>query len=133
MTLHGEVSHDAAMAEQRKAQVLLLLTWNNPEEKGVYTGKLFEYLAARRPILSLGYLEGGVVKELLDQTQAGVHTGNEDELKAAILEAYGEYKESGSVRYRGIDAEIMKFSHKEMAMNFAEVFKNAVREKDKIR
>jgi hypothetical protein len=34
--------------------VLLLLLWNDPRERGVYTGKLFEYLGARRPILGIG-------------------------------------------------------------------------------
>ena len=118
---HGHVSHDIAVSRQRNAQLLLLLTWDNPEEKGVYTGKLFEYLAARRPILSFGYSEGGVVKDLLLQTQAGVHAGNEEELKTAILQAYHEYKEFGAVQYRGIDTEVLKYSHKEMARNFADV------------
>jgi glycosyltransferase involved in cell wall biosynthesis len=127
VTLHGEVSHKTALAEQRKAQMLLLLTWNNPEEEGVYTGKLFEYLAAHRPILSLGYTEGGVVKELLVQTKAGVHAGNEEELKAEIIRAYHEYREFGKVQYRGIYEEVMKYSHKEMARKFAEVLDTIVK------
>jgi glycosyltransferase involved in cell wall biosynthesis len=126
VTLHGEVSHKTAVAEQRKAQMLLLLTWNNPEEEGVYTGKLFEYLAAHRPILSLGFTEGGVVKELLVQTKAGVHAGNEEELKAEIIRAYHEYREFGKVQYRGINTEVMKYSHKEMARKFAEVLDTVV-------
>jgi glycosyltransferase involved in cell wall biosynthesis len=125
VVLNGEVSHETAILEQRKAQLLLLLTWNNPDESGVYTGKLFEYLAARRPILSFGYPEGGVVKELLVQTQAGVHAGNNDELKAVILQAYHEYKEFGAVQYRGINAEVMMYSHKEMARNFGRVLDRA--------
>jgi hypothetical protein len=125
VTQHGLVTHETAIAEQRKAQLLLLLTWDNPEEKGVYTGKLFEYLAARRPILSFGHTSGeGVIKELLVQTHAGVHAGNMEELTGAILGAYHEYKESGIVTYRGIDAEVMKFSHQEMAKNFADVLDN---------
>jgi glycosyltransferase involved in cell wall biosynthesis len=127
VTLHGEVSHKTALAEQRKAQMLLLLTWNNPEEEGVYTGKLFEYLAAHRPILSLGYTEGGVVKELLIQTKAGVHAGNEEELKAEIIRAYHEYREFGKVQYHGIKEEVMKYSHKEMARKFAEVLDTVVK------
>jgi hypothetical protein len=39
---------------------------------GVYTGKIFEYLAAQRPILAIGGSKG-VVKELLDDTNAGVY------------------------------------------------------------
>jgi len=119
--LHGTVSHDTAIGEQRKAQLLLLLTWNNPEERGVYTGKLFEYLAARRPILSLGYTDGGVIKELLMETQAGVHVRNSEEIKETIVKAYREYKDSGAVLYQGINEEVMKYSHKEMARKFAEV------------
>jgi glycosyltransferase involved in cell wall biosynthesis len=121
VTLHGQVSHEVAIAEQRKAQVLLLLTWDNPEERGVYTGKLFEYLAARRPILSLGYNEGGIIHDLLVQTKTGVHTMNDVDLKTVILQAYHEYISLGEVRYNGIDTEIMKYSHKEMARAFAEV------------
>jgi len=35
--------------------------------------------------------------------------------------AYHEYKERGAVQYRGIEAEVMKYSHREMARRFAEV------------
>ena len=119
--IHGQVSRDMSIMEQRKAQILLLLTWNDPEEKGVYTGKLFDYLAARRPILSLGYTDGGVVKELLNQTQAGAHISNEEDLKDYLIKTYREYKERGEVQYHGIDIEVMKYSHREMARKFAEV------------
>jgi glycosyltransferase involved in cell wall biosynthesis len=121
VTLHGEVSHEKAILEQRKAQILLLLTWNNPDERGIYTGKLFEYLAARRPIISFGYTEGGVVKELLVQTQAGVHARNYDELKDEIIRAYQEFKRTGMVQYQGINAEVMMYNQKEMARNFGRV------------
>jgi len=121
VTLNGIVTRERAIIEQQRAQLLLLLTWNNPAEEGVYTGKLFEYLAAHRPILSLGYTDGGVVKELLDQTQAGVHCSNEAELREYLFKAYQEYKELGAVQYRGIEAEVMKYSHREMARKFAEV------------
>jgi glycosyltransferase involved in cell wall biosynthesis len=121
VTLHGHVSREISIAEQRKAQILLLLSWDDPAERGVYTGKLFDYLAARRPILSMGYKEGGVVRELLEQTQAGVHVSNDKEVRTFLLKAYHEFKENGAVQYRGIEVEIMKYSHGEMAKKFAEV------------
>ncbi|MDH7511201.1 MAG: glycosyltransferase [Methanolinea sp.] len=119
--IYGMIPREESIQKQREAQILLLLTWNDPEEKGVYTGKLFDYLAARRPILSLGYTGGGVVKELLDQTHAGVHCSNEAELREYLLRAYREYRELGAVQYHGIGEEIMKYSHVEMARKFAEV------------
>lgn len=127
VTIFGQVPRETAIAEQRKAQILLLLTWDHPEEKGVYTGKLFDYLAARRPIISIGYTECGVVKELLDQTQAGVHVSNKEELRQYILNAYREYKEFGAVQYRGIEEQVMKYSHREMARKFAEVLDGITR------
>lgn len=72
-------------------------------------------------LLVMGYTNGGVVKELLDQTQAGVHCSNEAELREYLLKAYQEYKELGAVQYHGIEAEVMKYSHREMARKFAEV------------
>ncbi len=119
--IRGLVPRGEAVEEQRKAQLLLLLTWNDPEEKGVYTGKLFEYLAAQRPILSMGYEDGGVVKELLDRTKAGVHVSRAEDLKAALRRAYGEYKARGIVAYHGRLPEIRKYSHEEMAKKFAAV------------
>lgn len=119
--VHEQVPREISIAEQRKAQILLLLTWNDPGEAGVYTGKVFEYLAARRPILSMGFPGGGVVKELLDRTHAGVHVSGTAGLKEYLRNAYREYREVGEVSYHGIGDEVMKYSHEEMAGKFAEI------------
>ena len=118
--IHGLVSREESINLQRRSHILLLLTWDNPDERGVYTGKIFDYLAARRPILSLG-ISGGVVDELLDTTHAGVHASEKDKIKVEIMKFYDEFKRSGSVEYRGIEREIQKYSHKEMAKQFAVV------------
>ncbi|WFN37403.1 glycosyltransferase [Methanomicrobium antiquum] len=116
---HGQVPHDVAIRKQWESQILLLLTWNNPEEKGIYTGKVFEYLAAKRPILSLGF-SGGVVTRLITDTNAGFHVSNEYEIKNFLIKSYNEYKKNGFVQYNGIQSEIDKYSHYEMARKFSE-------------
>ena len=68
--VHSTVPHHQALKIQAESDILLLLMWNTPEEKGVYTGKLFEYLGARRPILLLGQ-EKGVVADLIRSRHAG--------------------------------------------------------------
>lgn len=68
---HGEILRREALGLQRRADVLLLLMWNNTGEAGVYSGKLFEYLFARRPILMLGWPHG-VAAELIRSRNAGL-------------------------------------------------------------
>ena len=116
----GTVSREVALTKQRESQILLLLNWNDPGEQGTYTGKVFEYLAAKRPILAIGGPEG-VVSELLEETGAGVHVSDLATLKGILTRYYQEYETSGRVSYRGRDNESLKYSHREMARKFAKV------------
>lgn len=69
---HGEVSHSDSIQAQIDADVLLLLyRENHPDEKDVYSGKLFEYIGANRPILCLGIQEG-IGPDLIRANQLGV-------------------------------------------------------------
>jgi glycosyltransferase involved in cell wall biosynthesis len=120
VNVNGPISREESIHKQKIAQVLLLLTWIHPMEKGVYTGKLFDYLAAQRPVLAMG-IPGSVIGELLDETQAGVYVSSIEELKNAILSYYQEYKLTGKVSYKGNPVEIEKYSHREMTRKFAEV------------
>ena len=117
---YGKVPQNEAVTRQRESQVLLLLGWNDPQEKGVYTSKIFEYLGARRPVLVCG---GGtdVVTELLDKTRAGVYAFSQSEIKIALHNLYRDYKVSQRVGYNGIEAEVSRYSHREMARKFAEI------------
>lgn len=117
---YGGISRDFALEKQRETQVLLLLLWDHPEEIGVYTGKIFEYLAAQRPILAIGGPEG-VVKDLLAETNAGVYATSVDDVKKALEEYYNEYKRKGNIEYKGERAKIDKYSQREMARKFAAV------------
>lgn len=49
----GLVSREQAMEFQETASINLLLTWSFGDSKGIVTGKVYEYLSARRPILLL--------------------------------------------------------------------------------
>ncbi len=48
------VPHREALALQRRAQVLLLIEIDAPHTRGILPGKLFEYMAAARPVLAIG-------------------------------------------------------------------------------
>jgi len=82
-----------AVAIQRRADVLLLLRWADPSERGVVPGKLFEYMGARRPILCLG-LEDGTVAEIIRARDAGF-VGNDPAAIADRLAAWVDEKAAG--------------------------------------
>lgn len=92
---HGYVDHDKAMGLQASSQVLLLLEIDSKETKGIIPGKLFEYLAVRRPILGIGPKAWDVVR-ILKETGAGeayTHQA-EVELKEVLLSYYKRYRNS---------------------------------------
>ena len=78
LELHPYVPRRQSLALQRDSDALLLLI---PEAggrgKGVLSGKVFEYLAAERPILAAVPAEGAAA-ELIQETSAGVVAGPDD-------------------------------------------------------
>lgn len=123
---YGRVSRDLAVGKQRESQVLLLLNWDDPQEQGVYSGKLFEYLGARRPILATGGSKDDVVTELLNETKAGICASTVEDIKNILKELYREYKLKGEIAYSGEEAKINKYSHREMARKFSGILDNLV-------
>jgi len=68
---HDSVSHKNSISIQTQSDILLLFPGHGSSWKGIYTGKLFEYLGARRPILNIGNSEG-VAANLIRKCGAGV-------------------------------------------------------------
>jgi len=118
--LHGLIPREEVIKKQWESQLLLLLTWDNPKEKGVIPAKIFEYLAAKRPILSYGLSEG-CVQTILENTSSGSQFNGIDEIKKAIIDYYIEYKSEGEITYKGKLNEINKFSHQYMTKRFVDI------------
>ncbi|MBO4586086.1 MAG: hypothetical protein J5675_05730, partial [Bacteroidales bacterium] len=62
----GYLDHAAAIKEQRAATILILPLRNDPQYRPILPGKLFEYLAARRPILGIGQTDGAMARVIED-------------------------------------------------------------------
>lgn len=85
----GYLVHDKMVREMKRSQVLLLVINDTPSAKLIATGKLFEYLAARRPVLCLGP-EDGDAAQIIRATHSGKVCAFDsiEELMAVIREAY---------------------------------------------
>jgi len=111
----GSVSRQASQAAQKSAQILLFLNWEDPGKKGLSHLKLYEYLAAGRPILATGGFHGTVNEAVIQDTESGTYATSIEEIKTALLAAYREFEETGSVSFSGKEERIQKHGYRERA------------------
>lgn len=90
--VHGMRSRTDILKLERAASRLLLFLWNDPSERGTFTGKLFEYLGARRPVLAIGGPDESVVDSVLKVSGAGERLRSVKGLRDAIVQAVGEWR-----------------------------------------
>lgn len=105
VNLMGYVSHEEARTIQVKSQVLLLVEIDSVETKGIIAGKLFEYLAAKRPLLAIGP-QNADIATIIEQTQSGYFYSpvQKQELKNTIVSLYNQFK-NGSLTCQSVNIE----------------------------
>lgn len=122
----GYLAHPEIIKYQKSASVLLLVISDSPSAKGVLTGKLFEYLAAGRPILAIAP-EDSDLAEIIGETGSGRTTGFDDvrQLKANILHYFDAYLHG---RLRTEPKNIQRFSRKNLTAEMVKVFEETTGE-----
>jgi hypothetical protein len=90
------VSHQKSLEMQRKTQLLLLVANRSGNVKGILTGKFFEYLGAKRPILAIGE-NNSDLETAMNHTNAGFFAGYEekDQIKHYIRSCFNAYANLG--------------------------------------
>ena len=113
------VTHNEVVNFQKKSQVLLMLVNNVPSAKGIITGKIFEYLMAKRPILAIAPTKGDLA-EIIKQTNSGsvVDFSDKDALKNAILDLYLRFKK-GNLLINSINIE--QYHRRELTKQVAKI------------
>lgn len=85
---HGRVSREESIRLQHGADILLMASWNLASQKGILTGKLFEYMMMDKPIVCCmkGDLAQSGVKKVLEETGVGlcVEEANAEADEAAL-------------------------------------------------
>ena len=118
----GYRPHRESVQALLDGDLLLLLIVDDPQSRGMLTGKLFEYLGSGRPILALA--PEGEAAELIRRARAG-HVVSSDrpvEIRAALEEAHRAYL-AGERAYGPSDPEVIaEYSRRELTRRLAEVF-----------
>ena len=113
------IPHKEVIDQASSAGVLLLLLNNTQNVTGIVPGKLFEYLALKKPILCIGP-ENGDAARIIRETRSGSVVDFEDveKLKQVIVYYYKLYK-SGDLKTLNI--EIEQYSRKSLTNDMAKV------------
>jgi glycosyltransferase involved in cell wall biosynthesis len=81
----GYLSHAEVLKEYNQTSVLLLLLFNSKSGTGNYPGKLFEYFAAKKPILAFGP-DNSDTERIIKKTNTGIYFSyTQISLKSDIL------------------------------------------------
>lgn len=115
----GYVSHQEALIQQRCSQVLLLIEIDAEETVGIIPGKLFEYMAAERPILGIGP-ENADFAKIMTETNTGVFCqyDEKEKIKETLWSYYEDYKRK---KLRAHAVGLQYYSRKKLTEKLANV------------
>ncbi len=115
----GYLSHSEANIEMANSDLLLITNFPDERSKGIIPGKIFEYLATRKQIVSFGPKDSDV-KNILEETKAGKHFSYDDEseLKVFLMQKFQEWKSGIS---NSQTQNIEQFSRKNLTKKLTEL------------
>lgn len=120
----GIVDRTKALRIQHEADVLILLA--DPNQKGILTGKVFEYLASRNPILCIPGDEDDL-EALLKKANAG-YAGAEVEKAKEFIQIHYQNWLNGEPRLQTTSVEVIsKYRRDVLAQRYFELMNKVVR------
>lgn len=124
--IRGVISRSESIRRQQESTALLILQWNDPYTKGVYGGKIFEYLGAGRPIIAFTY-KHGILGELMKKLGVGYASMDAGEIKAVMRRWFEEFAATGGLEFAGIEDEIKRLRWDHLSGELAAVLDDVSR------
>lgn len=111
----GVVSFQQASLLQKKAHINLLLSWSEKKQEGILTGKLYDYLGARKPILLI--INGSYdveFEKLFKDLNAGIISYNQDKFLQAtkdfLLQYYEQWLLNDDIEFEPNEANLKEYT-----------------------
>ncbi len=113
----GYLAHEQSVKEMANSDLLLITNFPNESSKGIIPGKLFEYLATGKQIISFGPTDADV-ETILNKTKSGKHFDYTEiaPISDFIFLLYKDWKSGKSIEN---SANINEFSRKELTRQLA--------------
>lgn len=117
----GFVPHQQALAHQLAADLLLLIVGSGPGAASVSTGKVYEYLAAGKPILALA--PPSAAAALVEEAEVGTIAPPDDPeaIAVALTKLYRDWRE-GQLRVRSNPAILARYDRRNQTARLAQIF-----------
>lgn len=119
---YGYLPHKESIQMLFNSDIILLVIGKGKGSRNFYTGKIFEYIRANRPILAI-VPEDGVAADVIRGTRTGLVVDPENivGIKNALVNYYKSWLENGIEHNKDI-TEIKKYSRKAQTKKLAEIF-----------
>ncbi len=125
----GYLPHQESIAHLISADILLLVIGASPGSEFVVTGKIFEYLAAGKPVLAL--VPHGAAANLIRETRSGVvvHPGDVQQISNTLVEMYTLW-EQGHLTIHPDQSLIANFDRRNLTADLVGVLEDISSKKD---
>jgi len=115
----GLLSRKEAIKLQQSADLFLVITWNTKKEQGILTGKFYESLVAKKPIIALvaGNEPNSELKKMIETYSLGVcyeqatYKDSKRDLEEFLYSQYKNKKKYGEVFYEPDDKVMEEFCY----------------------
>jgi glycosyltransferase involved in cell wall biosynthesis len=117
----GHLPHQEALAHQLAADLLLLVVGSGPGSSAVATGKIYEYLAAGKPILAL--TPASAAADLLEEAQVGMIAPPDDPkaIASALTRLYRDWRE-GRLQAAPDPSFLARYDRRNQTARLAQIF-----------
>jgi len=119
----GAVNHLDSLAHQLGSDLnLLIIDSEDRSGRYIFTGKIFEYIRAQRPIL--GIVPKGIARDLIEQNDLGytVDPKNHEEIANTICLVYEKWKGGTLKSFQPSKSLLEQFDRKHLTEKLAELF-----------
>lgn len=134
--MHGKLSRKDALELQQGSDILLVASYDyKDQEGGVITGKVYEYMAAKRPVISImmGDIEYSELTEIVENTKIGIayeassHRADYLKLKKYIKEQYQSFMDTGQTRYEPDQKELRRYDYRYLCRRLIKIMNQTER------
>ncbi|MBL7701543.1 MAG: hypothetical protein JNM14_04800 [Ferruginibacter sp.] len=119
INITSRIQRGKAIDVMKNSNILFYVGWKG--WKGIYSGKIFEYLGAKKNIL-IAPNDGDVLERLVHYTNSGKLAGTTEEM-ALILDNWYRLWKKNELGYSGIDERINEFTRESQAKKILKLIK----------